>query len=123
MNVNFQGFTIFKVEASGCEPPLDIYETEDSLIIDIDLPGIEPEKVLIKIIDDMLIVEGIRIREIKEDVRFLCMERPKEAFRKIVKLPVDIEAKSGRAVYNNGVVSLRFPKIRPEVIKIKITKA
>ncbi len=122
MNVNFQSLTIFK-EASGCEPPLDIYETEDSLIIDIDLPGIEPEKVLIKIIDDMLIVEGIRIREIKEDVRFLCMERPKEAFRKIVKLPVDIEAKNGRAVYNNGVVSLRFPKIRPEVIKIKITKA
>lgn len=122
MNVNFQGFTLFKVEASGSEPPLDIYETEDFLIIDIDLPGIEPEKVLIKIIDDMLIVEGIRIREIKENLRFLCMERPKEAFRRIVKLPVDIEAKDGRAVYNNGVVSLRFPKIRPEVVKIKITK-
>lgn len=122
MNVDFQSFTIFKVEASGSEPPLDIYETEDSLIIDIDLPGIEPEKVLIKIIDDILIIEGIRIREIKEGVRFLCMERTREAFRKIVKLPVDIEAKDGRAVYNNGVVTLRFPKIRPEVVKIKITK-
>ncbi|MFN3740091.1 MAG: Hsp20/alpha crystallin family protein [Thermodesulfovibrionales bacterium] len=122
MNINFQSLTLFKVEASGSEPPLDIYETEDSLIIDIDLPGIEPEKVLIKIIDDILIIEGIRIREIKEGVRFLCMERAREAFRKIVKLPVDIEAKDGRAVYNNGVVSLRFPKIRPEVVKIKITK-
>ncbi len=88
----------------------------------MDLPGIEPEKVLIKVIEDILLIEGIRTREIKEGVRFLCMERAREAFRKIVKLPGYIEAKNGRALYNNGVVSLRFPKIRPEVVKIKITK-
>ncbi|MCX7794330.1 MAG: Hsp20/alpha crystallin family protein [Thermodesulfovibrionales bacterium] len=120
MELKFQCFTLYETEISGSEPPLDIYETDDFLNIDIDLPGIEPEKVLIKVINDILIIEGIRLKEPEEDRRYLCMERRKEAFRRIIKLPVEIEARNGKALYQNGVILLRFPKIKSEVVKIKI---
>lgn len=127
MELKYKSITLLEVERAGSEfllgtsePPLDIYETEDYLNIDIDLPGIEPEKVLIKVIDDLLIIEGIRLLEHGENKRYLCMERRKEPFRRMVRLPVEIEARNGRAAYNNGVVSLRFPKIKSGVIKIKI---
>lgn len=113
---------INETEISDPEPPLDIYETEDLLNIDIDLPGIEPEKVLIKIIDELLIIEGVRLRKQEKERRYLCMERRKEAFRRIIKLPVEIEARNGKALYHDGVISLRFPKIKSQVIKLKIIR-
>lgn len=121
MELKYQCF-IYETEISGLEPPLDIYETEDFLNIDIDLPGIDPEKVLIKIIDDLLIIEGIRPIKHEKERRYLCMERRNEAFRRIVKLPVEIEARNGKAVYQDGVISLSFPKIKSKVVKIKITR-
>lgn len=121
MKLKYQCF-IYETEISGSHPPVDIYESEDLLHIDIDLPGIEPEKVLIKIIDDLLIIEGIKSKKYEEDRKYLCMERRKEAFRRIIKLPIEIDARNGRAIYQNGVVLLRLPKIKSEVVKIKINR-
>ncbi len=124
MNLKLRTFSIIETglrvaDAEG--PPVDIYETEDSLIVEIDLPGIETEKILIKVFNDLLILEGLR-QMIKEDVRFICMERSRDAFRKIIRLPVEIESDRGTANYNNGVITLKFPKTRSRVVKIKVSK-
>jgi HSP20 family protein len=125
MNLKLKTFSIIEMGlrvANAEGPPVDVYETEDSLIVEIDLPGIETEKILIKVFNDLLILEGLRQEMIKEDVRFICMERSRDAFRKIIRLPVEIESDRGTAIYNNGVITLRFPKIKARVVKIKISK-
>jgi len=122
MNLKLKTFSIIEMGVANAEgPPVDVYETEDSLVVEIDLPGIETEKILIKVFNDLLILEGLR-QMIKEDVRFICMERSRDAFRKIIRLPVEIESDRGTAIYNNGVITLRFPKIKARVVKIKISK-
>jgi HSP20 family protein len=113
----------FQTGTEGVLPLMDLYEMEDSLIFDIDLPGVNPDDVLIKVYGDIVIIEGIK-RESKEErrLRYICMERSFESFRRIIKIPVPVDTTAGRAWYREGVLTLRFPKVPDRVIKIKIEK-
>ncbi len=113
----------FQRETTGSLPLLDLYETDGNLVLEVDLPGIDPEDVLIKVYEDIIIIEGIK-KEVREEkmFRYLCMERSFESFRRIVKIPVPVITHEGKASYNDGVVTLTFPKISGRVIKIKIEK-
>lgn len=72
--------------------------------------------------EDILIIEGIREQVKKADVRFLCMERKRDAFRRILKLPVEVDPEGGEAMYNNGVITIKFPKLKQKVVKLKIMR-
>lgn len=113
----------FQRETAGSLPLLDLYETDGSLVLEMDIPGIDPSDVLIKVYEDIIIVEGIR-RETREErgFRYLCMERSFDSFRRIVNIPIPINTVEGKASYNDGVLTVIFPKMREKVIKIKIEK-
>lgn len=103
------------------QPFLDLYETDENLVIEIDLPGINPEDILIKVFEDIVIVEGIKRETEKERrLRYICMERNFESFRRIIRLPVAVNSMAGKAIYSEGVLKLTLPKIREKVFKIKI---
>jgi HSP20 family protein len=105
------------------QPLLDLYETDDNIVIEMDLPGINPEDVLIKVFDEVVVIEGIkRATEEERRVRYICMERNFESFRRILRLPVSVDSMAGRAVYSDGVIKLTLPKVREKVYKIKIEK-
>ncbi|MBF0319902.1 MAG: Hsp20/alpha crystallin family protein [Nitrospirae bacterium] len=104
-------------------PPMDIYETADMLVFEIDLPGVDTSEMSIKVYDDIIIIEGIRNKlTIDSNCRFLCMERTHETFRRMIKLPVRVNAMSAKAVYKDGVITLNFPKIKDKVFQIRIEK-
>lgn len=106
------------------EPFMDLYETGDDLVCEVDLPGINPETILIKVFEDTLIIEGVKSESHNKmrDQRYLCLERYLDSFRRIVKIPVSVHLKDGRAYYRDGVVRIIFPKIKEKVFKIKIEK-
>jgi HSP20 family protein len=119
--MSLRGLLYFQREAAGPLPLVDLYETEDNLVLEMDLPGIDPEDVLIKVYEDVIIIEGIKREGRKEKrLRYLCMERSFESFRRLIKIPVSVNAAAGRAWYNHGVITLTIPKIKERVIKIKI---
>jgi HSP20 family protein len=116
-----RGVLYFQREAAGPLPLVDVYETDDNLVLEMDLPGIDPEDVLIKVCEDVIIIEGIKRERLKEKrLKYICMERSFENFRRLIKIPVPVNAVAGRAWYNHGVITLTFPKIKERVIKIKI---
>lgn len=113
----------FQRETTESFPLIDLYETGDNLVLEIDLPGIDPENVLIKVYQDVIIIQGVKKeRSEGKRYRYACMERSFESFRRIIRVPVPINPAAGRAVYNDGVVRVTLPKIRERVIKIKIEK-
>jgi HSP20 family protein len=113
----------FQRETEGSLPLLDLYETEGNLVVEVDLPGIDPEDVLIKVFEDIVIIEGVKKENRGEErFKYLCMERSVESFRRIVKIPVPVRTNEGKASYNDGVVTLTFPKVKDRVIKIRIEK-
>ena len=108
-------------ETAGYQPSVDLYEADDSLVFEIDLPGIGPDDVLIKVYDDTVIIEGVK-RERREGKRlkYLCVERKFNSFRRILKIPVPVDSMAGKASYHEGVITLKFPKLRDQVVEIKI---
>lgn len=115
----------FYLERTGDEgPPLDLYETDDLLVFEFDLPGIDTEEVDVEVLDDLLVIEGSRrdAETDKKGMRYICMERYRNYFRREVKIPVSVNALQGKAVYNQGVLKIAFPKVHEHSIKIRIEK-
>jgi HSP20 family protein len=111
----------FHPETAGYQPSVDLYETDDNLVFEIDLPGINPDDVLIKVYDDIVIIEGVK-RERREEkkLNYLCVERKFCGFRRMLKIPTPVNSLAGKALYSEGVITLRFPKLRDKVVKIKV---
>ncbi len=112
-------------ETSG--PLLDLYETKEGVVVEIDLPGIDPPLIGLCIFHGFLTIEGIKRERLceSEKVNYLCMERSFEPFRRIIRITVPINPKEGKAVYQRGVLTVTFPKIkekRGEPIKINIER-
>lgn len=106
-------------------PLVDIYEQSDALVIEADLPGIEPGEVAVRLADDQVTIEGQRGQrgEGQEAGHYLRMERCFEDFRRIIQLPFAVDPQKAEARYRQGVLILRFPKIedrRKRTIKIEI---
>ncbi len=90
------------------------------------MPGIDPADVSIRVYEDLLIIEGIRDKgndeSISGEFKYLCMERGIKNFRRVLKIPVHVNTMTGNAFYANGVMTVRFPKLKGKLIKIKIEK-
>ncbi len=118
-----KGLCLYHVESSVW-PLVDIYETGDELIFEIDLPGIEPDDVTLMVYGDMLIIDGIRNDAGREpDLRYICMERGIRGFRRVIKFPVPVNAASSEALYSRGVISIRFPKRERKAVRITVKRA
>lgn len=106
------------------EPLVDLYETEEELIFKIDLPGIDIENISLNVYEDLLIIEGVWFTQGKEssDARhtYLCIERNIKTARRVIRIPIPVNTVAGKAHYENGVVTIRFPKLKDKLIRIKI---
>lgn len=108
------------------EPLIDLYETEDELIFKIDIPGIDIRNISLKVYEDLLIVEGLLVAGkddiYEEGLKYLCMERNLKTVRRVIRIPIAVNTVAGTAFYENGVVTIKFPKLKDKLIKIKIEK-
>ncbi|HKN18420.1 MAG TPA: Hsp20/alpha crystallin family protein [Dissulfurispiraceae bacterium] len=118
-----RGLCLYLVESSVW-PLIDIYEKGNELIVEIDLPGIEPDDVSIRVYGDLLIIEGIGNDSGREpNLRYICMERGIRGFRRVLKFPVPVNASSSEAFYARGVISIRFPKLESRAITITVKRS
>ncbi len=118
-----QGLFFYAVENCS-EPLIDCYETADDLVFEIDLPGINPADASINVYEDLLIIEGMKTDDesISGDLKYLCMERSTKDFRRVIKMPIHINTIAGEAFYANGVITIKFPKLKGKLIKINIER-
>jgi HSP20 family protein len=99
-------------------PALDVWETENELVLSFDLPGVPEDKISIELDDNVLTVSGERARESEhEGDRFYRYERRFGAFSRSVTLPQGVNEDSIKADYRAGVLEVRVPK--PEEQKPK----
>lgn len=103
--------------------PIDMYQTDNDIVVKASLPGFKPEEVDISITGDTLTIKGEH-KEEKEarDEDYFCRERYYGAFSRSVTLPVEVKAEKAEATFENGVLTLTLPKseeARPKQIKVK----
>jgi HSP20 family protein len=91
--------------------PVDIEETDDELIVEIDVPGVSKEDVVIDLQDNELIVSG-EIRERERSGKLRRQTRRTGLFEHRVTLPGDVDPDSVRASLRDGVLTIRCAKQR-----------
>ena len=105
-------------------PPVDIYETDENLVLKAELPGIDPNNVEIRVEDNSLYLKGERKfeKEVKEQ-NYHRVERSYGTFTRTFSLPSSIDADKVTANYKEGVLTLTMPKreeAKPKTIKINV---
>jgi HSP20 family protein len=93
-------------------PPVDIYETNEALVLKAELPGFSKDDIQIELKDNTLVMKGERKRddEVKEG-SFHRTERVYGAFQRSFLLPTTVDQSKVQAVYKDGILELRLPKV------------
>lgn len=108
--------------ASGWTPAVDIYETDQNVVLKAELPGVDPKDVEIRVEDGALYLKGERKFEsdVKED-GYRRIERQYGSFARSFPLPATVNSEKATAEYKSGVLTLTLPKreeAKPKTIKI-----
>ena len=101
--------------------PVDVYSTENELVIEASVPGLEPGDVEITIEGETLTIRGER-RAPLENVDYHIQERRYGPFSRTFTLSLPIEGEGAEAVFEKGVLTLTIPKAeeaRPKIIKVR----
>lgn len=102
-------------------PPVDVYETEDAVMVSIEVPGVAIDQIRIKILDNVLKIEGQKEREnptarlLPEEerpIRFICLERGYGNFAFNVSLRWPVESEQVTAKIHEGVLQIHLPKTK-----------
>jgi HSP20 family protein len=103
-------------------PRADVSETENSVEVRIDLPGVKPEEIEIQVSGNMLTVSGERKEEKEEKGKtFHRVERTWGRYARSVMLPAAVNDAEAAAVYKDGVLTITLPKTEEaKAHKIKI---
>ena len=107
-------------------PPVDIYETEDAIVLKAELPGVDPKDVDVRVEDNTLYLKGERKfeKEVKEQ-NYHRVERSYGSFARSFSLPNSISTDKVKAEFKDGMLTLTMPKreeAKPKTIKIDVTK-
>ncbi len=107
-------------------PAVDIYETENAVVLTAELPGMEEKDIQLKIEDNNLVLKGERKfeKETKEE-NYYRVERAYGSFYRSFTIPTAVDQEKITAEYNNGVLKVTMPKkeeIKPKEIKITRSK-
>lgn len=105
---------------------LDVYQTEDSVVVEASIPGVKPEDVDITVTGDALTIKGESKSEEKvEKENYIRQERRYGSFSRSVLLPEGLDKSKAEAAFENGVLTITFPKteeVKPKSVKVKIGK-
>lgn len=107
----------------GTDLPVDMYQTDDSVVVKASVPGIKPEEVEVTITGDTLTIKGETrtAEEVKRD-NYFRREISYGAFNRSILLPNSLQTDKAEATFENGVLTLTIPKAeetKPRQIKIK----
>ncbi len=108
--------------ASTWNPSVDIYETENELVLKAELPGIDEDDIEIKLEDNTLTLKGDRKfeKETKEE-NFHRIERSYGSFYRSFTLPRNIDQDKIKAESESGILKITMPKkaeLKPKKVKI-----
>ena len=106
-------------------PAVDIFETEHELVVNADLPGVNPNELDIRVENNILTIRGERkFEKTANESNYLRVERSYGTFARSFSLSNTVKSEAIKADYQNGVLKLSIPKreeAKPKQIKVTVS--
>lgn len=106
-------------------PPVDIFETGDSIVIKAELPGISKEDITLEVKENTLSIKGEKKfeKDVKEE-SYHRVERSYGAFQRAFALPSTVQQDKVKAKFRDGILEVTIPKAeeaKPKQIKVDVS--
>ena len=103
--------------------PIDMYQTNDDVVVKAVVPGFRPDQVQISVTGDVLTIRGeVKQQEENKERAWHIREHQFGSFERAVSLPVSVISDKATAEFENGVLTITLPKaeeVKPKAITIK----
>ena len=114
---------LFSLSERVWNPPADVYETSEFIIVKMEVAGICPSSIEVTAHGNYLIVRGCRQEDAplpKEN--YHLMEIRYGHFERVIQMPVDLGAETIQARYENGFLVVKVPKaVKGSGRRVRIT--
>ena len=104
-------------------PAIDLYQTNDEVVLKAALPGLKADDVQITVTSDVLTLRGEFKQEAeKKEATYHIREQRFGSFERSVMLPTDVQTDKAKADFENGILTITLPKaeaVKPKSINIK----
>ena len=101
----------------------DVYEKDDKIIVEMQVPGVDPKDIDVSVEEGHLRVSGSRKEEKEEKKKhYYRREIRKGAFERVIALPSEVVGEKAEAEHKNGLLRIVIPKARksPKAKKIAV---
>jgi HSP20 family protein len=106
-------------------PAVDIYENDHNLVINAELPGVDPKDVEVRVENNTLFIRGERkFEKSTNEGNYHRVERSYGSFSRSFTLPSTVSAENAQAEYKDGILTLKLAKreeAKPKTIKIEVS--
>jgi HSP20 family protein len=104
-------------------PAIDMYQTDNEVVVKAALPGIQADEVQINVTGDILTIKGeMKHEEEKKDKSWHIREQRWGAFERSLTLPTGVISEKAKADFENGILTITLPKseaVKPRTITVK----
>jgi len=103
-------------------PRVDVYEKDNNIIVEAEIPGAKKEDIEVKIRDNNVIIKGeVKKEEEKKEENYYRSERFYGVFERVLPLPAEIKTEEAKAEFENGILKLTLPKaVSEKEVKIEV---
>jgi len=105
------------VRSYSWSPPTDVYETEASFVVRVEVAGMRESDFAINVDRNFLVISGIR-PDSPDRRAYHQMEIRFGEFSTAIELPLDVDVDKVEAEYQDGFLSVIFPKSKAKKISI-----
>jgi HSP20 family protein len=105
--------------------PGNLFETKDGYVMQLGIPGINPESIDIQVTRNQVTIGGKFEWNVAENVNWIWQGMPTGEFRESFTLPAEVEGGKTEASYEHGVLTINLPKaehLLPKNIKVSVKK-
>ena len=109
--------------SNWASPAIDMYQTDNDVVVKAALPGIKADEVQINVTGDILTIRGeTKQEDEKSDKAWHIREQRWGAFERSVRLPTGVVSDKAKADFDNGILTITLPKseaVKPKTITVK----
>lgn len=114
--------TVPGIAGSALVPPLNLWDDDQNVYAEIEVPGVRPDDVQVDVTADTLTIRAKRTIEHPQGSNVLRAERTSASFERSLTLPAEIDTGGVEATLREGVLRIVLPKAehsRPRRIEVK----